>query len=48
MRYKGKKVSVHRFKQLVKTRENIRKLMDEMYFAFHPTALKRLKEFMEE
>lgn len=47
MTYKGKKVSRHRYRQLVKSRDNHRKVMDELFLSFHPSA-RQLKKIIEE
>lgn len=49
MKYKGKKVNKHRYKQLVKARDNHRKIIEDMNkMLLHPKSLERLKEFMKE
>lgn len=48
MKYKGKKVSQHRYNQLKTTQENLRKRRELPPIYLHPEALKQFREMCEQ
>lgn len=43
MKYKGKNVNRHRYKQLRKTSENRRERLSPQTYYFHPKAIKKMR-----